>query len=205
MNIKKLHFFSGIVITIFIGLHLFNHAAILFGPESHIALMKDLRVVYRNPISETILLQAVLVQIISGLKLARKWRKIEKFFWDKLHVYSGLYLAFFFLFHVSAVFIGRYLLNLDTNLYFGIAGLNVFPFFLFFGPYYFLSIVSFFGHIAAIHNKKMSRKIVGLTPQKQAKIILYIGIFFAILILAGLTNWFQGYNIPSDYGILIGR
>ena len=75
MNIKKLHYFSGITISIFVGLHLINHFYSIFGAKAHIELMNDFRVVYRNIIAETILLFAVGIQIVSGIKLNTKMIK----------------------------------------------------------------------------------------------------------------------------------
>lgn len=69
MNLKRIHYISGLIISIFVGLHLFNHFTAIFGAEFHIAVMDKLRVVYRNIIVESILLIAVFVQIISGIKL----------------------------------------------------------------------------------------------------------------------------------------
>ena len=107
--------------------------------------------------------------------------------------------------HLSAVLVGRYFLSLDTNFYFGVAGLNSFPLNLFFIPYYGLAILSFFGHIAAIHNKKMKYKILHLTPEQQSKTILILGIFVTLIIFYGLTNHFKGVTIPAEYKILIGK
>jgi hypothetical protein len=202
---RKLHFFSGILITLFTGIHLFNHAWSLFGPDAHIALMNNLRVVYRNVFVETILLAAVLIQLVSGLKLFKQHRKSAISFFEKLQVWTGLYLAMFFLFHVGAVLTGRYILQLDTNYYFGAAGLVTFPFSLFFIPYYSLAVISFFGHIAAVHSKKMSKTVAGFSPAVQAKIILIAGIMFAGILLFALTNKFQGVEIPEAYDVMIGK
>ena len=73
---KKLHYYSGILITLFTGFHLFNHAWSIAGPEAHIALMDDLRIVYRNPVAETLLLLAVFFQVFSGLQFFRRQRKM---------------------------------------------------------------------------------------------------------------------------------
>jgi hypothetical protein len=205
MTIKKLHYISGLTITIFIGLHLFNHLCSIFGANKHIEIMNLLRVFYRNIFIEIILLTAVLVQIISGLKLFWANRKTAISNFEKLHVYSGLYLAIFFIIHLSAVLGGRLILHLDTNFYFGVAGLNTFPFNLFFIPYYGLAIFAFFGHIAAIHNKKMSQNIMGLTPKLQAKSILIVGVCLILMIFYGLTNHFKGVEIPKEYNVLIGK
>ena len=205
MTTKKIHYISGLTITIFITLHLFNHICSIFDAETHISVMNTLRVFYRNLFVETILLIAVFTQIVSGLKLFKTNRTIAVSAFDKLHLWSGHYLAIFFIIHLSAVLGGRFYLHLDTNFYFGVAGLNTFPLSLFFIPYYGLAILSFFGHVAAIHNKKMKQTILSLTPDSQSKIILVFGIFLTLLLFFGLTNHFQGVKIPAEYNVLIGK
>lgn len=155
MNSKKLHYFSGITISIFVILHLINHLYSLFGADAHIEMMNDLRVVYRNIIAEVVLLLAVVIQVFTGSKLFLKRRKNVLDFFERLQIWTGLYLVIFFLIHLSAVLSGRLILDIDTNFYFGVAGLNTFPLNLFFIPYYGLAIISFFGHISAVHSKKM--------------------------------------------------
>lgn len=205
MQLKKIHYVSGVTISLFTVLHLINHLFSLFGTSTHIELMNYLRVVYRNVIAETILVLAVLVQIISGIKLFLSKRKSKTVFFAKLKMWSGLYLALFLLIHLGVVFLGRIVLKLDTNFYFGAAGLNTFPFNLFFIPYYGLAIISFFGHIAAVHSIKMKRKILGIDPIKQSYAILMIGVALTLLILFGLTNGFTGFKIPAEYNIMIGK
>jgi len=205
MTTKKIHFISGLTITVFVGLHLFNHTLSIFSSDTHIEIMNTLRLFYRNIFFETVLLIAVLVQIISGLNLFKTNRKIATTPFEKLHIWTGLYLAIFFIIHLIAVLGGRLFLHLDTNFYFGVAGLNSFPFSLFFIPYYGLAILSFFGHIASIHSKKMKQIIFGLPPNKQSIIILIFGLLLTIVIFYGLTNHFNGFIIPSEYNILIGK
>lgn len=205
MRTKKIHYISGLTLTIFIGLHLFNHLYSIFGADKHIEIMNALRHFYRNIIVEIILLFSVLMQIISGLLLFKSTRKTATSQFEKLHIWTGFYLAIFLIIHLSAVLGGRFYLHLDTNFYFGVAGLNSFPFNLFFIPYYGLAILSFFGHIASIHNKKMKTNILNLTPKQQAKSILILGLILTITIFYGLTNHFQGVTIPSEYNILIGK
>ena len=202
---KRLHYVSGIVITIFVGVHLFNHACSVVGADKHIEMMNSFRLFYRNIFVEIILLSAVFVQIFSGLKLFKINSKSATSNFEKLHIWTGLYLAIFLVIHVGAVLGGRLFLHLDTNFYFGVAGLNSFPFNLFFIPYYAIAIMSFFGHIAAIHNKKMQHVIFGFTPNGQSKVILVCGICLTITIFYGLTNHFEGVEIPPAYKILIGK
>ena len=205
MGIKKIHYLSGLIISIFVGLHLFNHVWSIFGAERHIEIMNTLRLFYRHIFIESIIMLSVFVQIISGLKLFRSSRKTAIPNFDKLHIWTGLYLTGFFIIHLSAVLGGRFLLHLDTNFYFGVAGLNSFPFNLFFVPYYALAILSFFGHIASIYSKKMKHSVLGITPNKQSVAILCFGILLTILIFYGLTNHFNGVLIPKEYDILIGK
>lgn len=188
-DLKKLHYFSGVTLCLFIFAHLGNHLSVFFGADFHIEIMDSLRAIYRNPIVESLLLLAVAVQLFSGLKLWRKLRLEEKkSFAEKYQILSGLYLAFFLLIHVSAVLSGRFVFGLDTNLYFGAAGLNIFPLYLFFVPYYLLSIISIFTHIACIHFRKTDSAL-------GAKIIFIIGVFMAIAIVYGMT----GLKIPPEY------
>lgn len=205
MNIKKIHFISGLSIAVFVGLHLFNHFMSIWGAEKHIAVMDNQRRFYRNIFVETILLLAVLTQIITGIKLFIRKHKTAISFFEKVQIWSGLYLSIFFVIHVSVVFVGRIFLHLDTNFYFGVAGLNSFPLNLFFIPYYGFAIISFFGHLSAVHNSKMKQTIFGLTAYRQSKIILLFGLILTIAIFYGLTNQFKGVTIPKEYDILIGK
>lgn len=202
---KRLHYLSGLIITIFVSLHLFNHTCSIFGADRHISVMATLRLFYRNMLAETILLIAVFVQIISGLKLFRTARKKAVSNFEKLHIWTGLYLVIFLIIHLSAVLLGRFFLHLDTNFYFGATGFNAFPINLFFIPYYALAIFSFFGHIASVHVKKMKHVIFGFTPIGQAKGILIFGICLTIIIFYGFTNHFKGVQIPAEYNILTGK
>ncbi|MCP9765614.1 hypothetical protein [Lacihabitans soyangensis] len=203
--LRKTHYISGLTIAIFVGLHLFNHVCSIYGADKHIEMMSLLRNLYRNSVVEAVLLVAVFMQIISGLKLFNTNRKTAISNFDKLQRWTGLYLATFFVIHLSAILGGRLILKLDTNFYFGVAGLNSFPFNLFFIPYYSLAILSFFGHIASIHQKKVKQSVLGLTPIGQSITIIIFGFCLTILILFGLTNQFKGVEIPSEYNVLIGK
>ena len=87
----------------------------------------------------------------------------------------------------------------------GVVGLNTFPYNLFFIPYYGLAIISFFGHISAVHSKKMKSKIFEIEPAKQSYAILFVGVLLTVGIFYGLTNGFSGIEIPAEYGVLIGK
>jgi succinate dehydrogenase/fumarate reductase cytochrome b subunit len=191
---KEIHYFSGLTIAIFVGIHLLNHGLILHSTEWHITFMNAARKVYRHPIIETLLLAAVCTQIVTGIYLANtKWGSVESIF-DLLHIVSGLYMSLFLIVHVSAVLMGRYKLGIDTNLYFGVGYMNVSPQRYFFIPYYALAITSFFVHIACIHKTKMSEYVELSTAQKQSIGIIAFGIIFTILVITKMAS----LHIPSD-------
>ena len=98
---KNLHYFSAIIISIFVSFHLLNHILSILSLEAHIEMMEVFRKVYRNMWVETLLLLAVLVQIVSGGKLFLTKRKLQLDAFQKLQLWSGLYLAVFLLIHIS--------------------------------------------------------------------------------------------------------
>ncbi|AOP36335.1 hypothetical protein A0128_20160 [Leptospira tipperaryensis] len=205
MTIKKIHYISGLTLAVFIGLHLFNHFMSFWGPAAHISTMENLRLLYRNPIVETLLLLAALTQIVSGIRLFLEKRKDVSSFFDRLQIATGLYLALFLIIHLSAVLTGRFVLHLDTNFYFGAAGLNTFPYNIFFIPYYSSAVISIFGHVSAVHRNKMKRSVLGASPGQQAVWILISGIILAGILNYGLTNRYKGFEIPKEYKVLTGN
>lgn len=189
---RKAHYFSGLFITVFIVFHLINHAFAIISLEKHLSVMETFRIVYRNVFAESILILAVVLQVFSGIKLVLQSRRNAVSFLDKLHIYSGLYLAFFLLVHVSAVFAARIIFKMDSNTYFGAAALNHFPEVFFFVPYYFLAVLAFFTHVACIHFKRTASTL-------QTYAVIVFGFFSATFLLYALTNHFNGYEIPEAY------
>lgn len=189
MTIKLVHRISGIMVSIFIALHLFNHLWGILGAERHIAMMDTLRIVYRNIFAEVILLTAITIQLLSGVKLLKNSPKSVKTGFEKLQIYTGAYLLFFLTVHLAAVLGARYFLQMDTNFYFGVSGINTFPLNLFFIPYYGLAIMALFGHFASI-NRKHAKKIVAT------------GLMLTIVLFYGFTNGFKGVEIPKSYDLL---
>ncbi|MBR9920093.1 MAG: hypothetical protein GYB31_04580 [Bacteroidetes bacterium] len=197
-SLNRLHFFSGIFLCVFISLHLFNHLLVFFDPETHIRFMEILRVVYRNIVVEVLLIGAVYLQIYSGLKLLKnKWRLRKRKRIIFYQLITGFYLSFFLVIHTSAIFAGRLIFDLDTNLYFGAAGINRFPLNLFFIPYYFLATIAVFWHLACAVQLKAGSKI-------GARILFVSGVFLAIVLIYGLSSGFAGLEIPSEYYVPYG-
>ena len=184
---KLIHYCSGLLLAVFIAVHIMNHLLILHSEELHLKFMKRARKVYRHPVMESILGLAVLLQICSGASLLfGAWLRAKDFF-GIVHVYSGLYLAFFMIVHVAAVIKGRYTLHLDTNLYYGAGVMNSWPQKLLFIPYYGLGLISFFFHVACIHKEKMSRFISAEAAGTQGYVIMITGMFITVAIVAKMS------------------
>ena len=185
---KLIHYYTGLTLSVFIGLHLLNHLLILHSEALHIRFMKSARKIYRNKFVESLLFLAVLLQVISGITLViMKWNKVENYF-DRIQIASGLYLSFFLLNHVMAVLRGRYILKMDTNIYYGAGVMNMWPQKLFFIPYYSFAILSFFFHVACVHRLKME-KFAGLAVStKQSFMIMGAGALITFLVIIKMAN-----------------
>jgi hypothetical protein len=163
-----IHHASGTVLAVFFVLHVSNHLFALAGPSAHVQAMTLLRKVYRFPPLEALLLLCVLGQVITGLPLLAKQRLERKSGYDTLQLLSGLYLSFFMIYHVQAVLVGRWVHLVETDYYFAAGVANHYPEKLFFIPYYTLSLLSAFVHIACAHRNIRLAGIRNEPPEKRA-------------------------------------
>ena len=142
------HGISASVITIFAVAHLTNHLTGLWGAQLHMAVMTTLRLGYRHPIVESILLVSVGFQFVSGLRLLQHKVAIAESWFDTLQAASGAYLAMFFVSHLSAVFRARYFRQIDTNwLWLTADSLLRDPWSARLAPYYFLAVIALGAHV----------------------------------------------------------
>lgn len=197
-RLRQLHRFAGLTLAVFIGLHLTNHLFALVSIEQHIKIMDALRLIYRNPLGEALLLLAIMVQVPSGILLVRRkgWRGLQLA--ERAQVASGGYLAFFLVAHVFAVMMGRYFFHVDTNFYFASAVLFS-PVWLFYVVYYGLSVVSVFTHVASIHYQKMLPRTSPRHAQTQALVIVGAGIIVMMMILLVFSGAVYEIRIPTAY------
>jgi len=198
---KRMHYVSGVIILLFIAVHLFNHILVFAGDETHMAFMKAARVVYRNSFVEMILLGCVVVQLVSGISLVvKKWNSQNSIL-DRFQLFSGLFLFYFLIAHTAAVFYCRLVLKLDSNLYFGASGLNNNPVYLYFIFHYGFAIIAVFVHVGCVHHKKTMR-IMGLRQRNiQTIAIMMTGVMLATIILYRMMH----VTIPMDYRFPVGR
>ena len=197
---RRLHRLSAVVLGVFTVLHLANHVVAVGGIASHIAVMSALRVLYRNPVSEIILVLAVLIQIVtgfSGLRNAFKRNGVAR-----VQALSGLVLAVFLFGHTVAVIGARIALGLDTNFYFAATVFNFAWLPWFFIPYYFLAILSVAVHVgAALYWRSKSTKTEMSAGMRRwfliAPIIIAVMIFIPIVL--AFTGAFYPIHLPAEY------
>lgn len=182
MTLSRLHRLNAYILAVFLVLHLANHAVLLLGRESHLAVMQALRTAYRLPIFEVPLFLLFAVQITLGAVLIARRGK-PKGNWAWAQVLSGAYLAFFLLQHLSALVMARVSYDFETTTYYAAAVVSAPPFGYYFFPYYVLGITALFTHIAAA-----ARFACWPAPAKTwHKALPYIGLLFALAVVSALS------------------
>ena len=110
------HGVAAAVIACFVLFHLTNHLFGLAGPQTHAAIMKAGRKVYRSAFVEPVLVALLLFQVFSGVRLAWRWSALRLDAYRVFQIGSGAYLAAFILAHLnSALVSARTVHKIDTN------------------------------------------------------------------------------------------
>jgi hypothetical protein len=105
---------ASVILLLFIGPHIVNHAAGFWNGPVHIAIMNVLRRVYRDDIVQPVLLALIGFQILSGTALVRRRMRMPSDFLGTVQTMSGVYVGVYFLAHMTAVFATRHA-GTDTN------------------------------------------------------------------------------------------
>jgi succinate dehydrogenase/fumarate reductase cytochrome b subunit len=198
---RRLHRLSAIAVGLYALVHLANHLVALQGIGPHIAFMRVVRQVTRVPAVEALLLAGVAVQAGSGLLLAlrRGQHRVPRLAFDRLQTLSGAYLGFFLLVHVVSVLFGRAVLGLDTNFHFAAAGLQVWPYPLFFVPYYGLAVAALFTHLACVLRRRLPAAMPLAARNRISRAGIAAGAVLAALIVAAFSGAFYPVSLPPAY------
>jgi hypothetical protein len=186
---RRLHRAAGAVLAVFVTVHVANHLAALAGVDAHVRFMERARLVYRQPVVEAVLLLCAALQVASGSSLLWTGRHRRRTSLAWLQAGTGAYVALFLAIHVGAVLAARIVGGLDTNFYFAAAGLHVWPFALFFVPYYFLAVAAVFAHLGCALRR--GRVVVAWMSGT--------GVVVAALIVATLMGKVVPVAIPARY------
>ena len=188
--VVKIHRVAAALLVAFAGLHFASHVSAVFSLALNARVVDAVRIVYKQPPLEVLLLLALPIQICTGLWLfwARRDRALDR--WDRLQLASGLYLAVFLAAHATATAI------LFRNINFraasgGAPGLFGDPSFL---AYYVLGPLAVFAHVACGARHLMLRHLGRLRAGRLAAGLLGLGAAITLVITLALC----GIHIHND-------
>lgn len=150
--VRVMHGIAALVILlVFLVAHLVNHTFGVIGAEAHREVMLILRIIYRSPFVEPVLLTLFFFQIVSGLVLAESRMGSRQGILDVLQTASGAYLAVFIASHLNAVFVLARYFGTETDYAWATAlpdGMLADPWDVRLIPHYALGVWLLFAHIA---------------------------------------------------------
>ncbi|AWF79662.1 hypothetical protein BTJ40_01790 [Microbulbifer sp. A4B17] len=197
--LHTLHRLSALIISLYVLSHITNHLVALSGIEAHISFMQSFRQIYRTQIIEPLLLACALFQVGSGITfIVKRWGQRRGFF-DHAQAVSGGYLAFFLMFHISAVMYGRLVQGLDTNFFFAAAGLQPQAYPLFFAPYYTLAVAAFFTHLACGLRWIFREKFSTAALDRSAGAVMAVGLVIGLTIVTTFSGTYYLVPLPEEY------
>jgi len=199
---RQLHRLGGAVVACYALMHLGNHLVALAGQPAHQRVLEALRLLYRHPVVEPLLLLVLACQLASGalgawhlLRPAGARRLLPPV--ARLQAISGLVLGGFVLVHVGAVLVGRTVLQLDTNFHFAAAGLHT-PWAWLFAPYYFLGVAALGVHLACAAQRHRPAQ-----PSAWRRALPWLlglgGAVLGALLVALMAGWLVPVEIPATY------
>jgi len=105
-----------LIVVIFLGWHLLNHASAVFSADFDQAMMTTLRKWYRSGLVQPALVTLVLFQVASGAILWWRATAARGDLYKTLQTSTGAFLSAFIVSHLNAVFIlGRAVTKVDTT------------------------------------------------------------------------------------------
>jgi succinate dehydrogenase/fumarate reductase cytochrome b subunit len=184
-RLRGFHRLSALLIVLFAMAHLSNHTFAIVSVATHTTVLDLLRVVYRQPVIETLLLAAILQQIATGGALVWQAHLRRPSMRTNLQAVSGLYMAVFFLAHVSAALMARG--STDTNFVWaaGQRGLLASRGLTFLLPYYLLGVMAIFVHVG----QGLRMSVLRFMPELSVQRLSYAGVAFggAVVVTLGLA------------------
>jgi hypothetical protein len=191
---------AGILILLFIALHLGNHLFGLISPEVHTTVMKLLRHFYRAPVVEPLILIAFVLLLLTGVMMILRLSQRPTDGFKSFQIGSGMFLMFFLVSHVNAVLVlARTYLGIESDWGFASgapSGLIVDPWNIRLVPLYafaaFFAITHPFAGLRWILlNHGSSRKVSGW--------VFWAGIVLGLVVSAGITLALCGVRLSIAY------
>ncbi len=191
-GLKRVHRVSSILIGAFALSHVINHMFALESLKTHVAVQNVLRVVYRQPVIEVLIIAAAFVQLVTGAVIIARARHQRSTPLRNLHVLAGCFLAMFFMSHLTGVGMGRFVQKVDTTFAWAtggpkglLAGARSGIFF----PYYSLSVLAIFVHMGGGVRWGLARMLGQSTALKLCYVLIAIGIVATLLLLLPMSGF----------------
>lgn len=196
-SLARLQAATGIVLAIFVTLHLLNLLVAIVGPGAYDGFQAAVRPVYQFPLVEALILGSIAVHLVVAItRFLRDPRKVRqgRFRW---HRYSGVFLMLVIVGHVAAVRGPSWF----ADIYPGAQGLaftlNAYP--AYFYPYYFLLACAGFYHAlqgTSVAAARFNKRGLRASNERLASLTAGFGVL-AILALACLGGLL--YEIPDPF------
>jgi hypothetical protein len=180
---RRLHRRSALIIVVFALLHIGNHLVAIVNVPMHSLVLEFARLLYRRPIVEAILFTAITFQIVTGGALASRVLIRRPTPAALVQAMSGLYVAVFFLAHVSAALLARG--STDTNFVWaaGQGGVLARAGSTFLLPYYLLGVSALFVHVGAY----LRARLALLIPEVSLQRLSYLAMAFASTVVVTIA------------------
>jgi len=184
---------ASVILLLFIGPHIVNHAAGIWNGQVHIAIMNVVRRVYRNDIVQPVLLALIGFQILSGTALVRRRMRMPSDFLGTVQTMSAVFVGVYFLAHMTAVFATRHA-GTDTNwswltrpndsmlVSLSLSNLRLIA-------HYWVGPIAIVAHVACgLRMVLLQRDISPATTNRIALALITAGVVTSSIILAALLN-----------------
>ena len=190
MRARTIHRFTAFILITFVISHLSVHLTALFGPSAHQAALGFVQQPYRHPVGETILVAAIITQIITGFRRLRFW---NIWGWDLAQVISGGYLLIFLSAHTTAAVYTHNIFGLETDFYWAAGSMAFEPIKYGFAVYYLLAILAVFTHLGAAIHFALPK-----APNWAPYAMPVLGVGVASCIIAALSGALYPIEIPDN-------
>jgi succinate dehydrogenase/fumarate reductase cytochrome b subunit len=206
MTIKNIHRWNAMFLMAFIVFHMINHASGLWGIAAYNTVQDVLRVVYRNPFIEPLLLGSCLIQIVfGGVLIYRGYRRLLKTAWGKVRVISGGLVLYFLGEHLLALVLARWVDGLDTNFYWPASVMSGPPFTWYFVPYYIMGVATLFTHIGCAVRLVLRREGYSTLGTAIAIALIVFGVALGAFIVSILLGSYYHIQLPDEWVAYLRR
>jgi hypothetical protein len=179
------------ILILFLVPHLGNHLTGIVSGADHFGVMKLVRLVYRNAVIEPLLVTLIGFQIMSGFVLVRRRLSRASDFFGTVQTMTGIYVACYFLGHMTAVFAARgagtdtnwnWLTSDDHGLLFHLSSFSLVG-------HYWVGPIAIVTHVACgLRMVMLGHGVSGEAAARTAWGLIGLGVVASSVILAGLLG-----------------